>query len=487
VVHEIDVLPWQMEFLACQDDIAAVIGGFASGKSFIAANWFTDRCMQFPEANHIVVCKDLPQAKKGPLSTLRGVLDSRDIEYHYNASTGQINFDNGCRVAVKAVQNYLAFRSLEADTLWCDETADWGPSAELAFVRYVQPRLRYSPKGKQYIKYGMRPQMRITTNPSPINSWLYKLIVERQFCKYWNVSLRTNYLMPDLEGYIDRQERSMSPDLWPFLIDGNWGSTTAGQVYKGFSRAACCITPPPGLPAFGLDMTKPLLWAHDFNVGMMCSTISQLHQQNRIIIERRSKNSLWNLPGASRIQTLKDTTKLMVEGFQHGVLYIMDEIRIPNAGTPDVCEEFGKRYINTGIAQRTGVILYGDPAGGGRSQQLSARQAARSNWAIIVQYLQSKGVRVEFRVMEAAPSVLDRVNEVKAQILTKDGKGLIIDPDKCPHTVKDFEAVTFKEGTNDILKDDKEITHLTDATGYMIYVERTLQKRKVVEFRKTLE
>lgn len=483
-IHEIEVLPWQGEFLEYNEDIACVVGGFASGKSFIAANWFADRCLQFPMATHCIATKDLPQAKRGPIATLKGVLDTREVEYSYNSSTGEITLANGCRIKVLSVQNYLGFRSLEADTIWCDETADWGPSSEVAFTRYLAPRLRYSPDGKQYRKFGMKPQLRITTNPSAIGSWLYELIVEKGYCKCWNVSLRDNFLMQDLEQYIDRQERSMSPDLWPFLIDGNWGSTTVGTVYKGFARNICCVEPPAPLPPLAIDMNKPLLWSLDFNVGLMCSVVAQIHQQQRIV---RGGNHApaWDLPGMSKVKNMQTATTLLAPDYQHALVYVLREFRIPNAGAPDVLDAFLKEY--GAIAKQTGVILYGDASGGAKSQTITSSSAARSNWAILVQGLQREGIRVEFRVQTQNPAVMDRVNEVKAQVLTKDGKGLFIDDKAAPYTVTDLEAVRWKEGTNDIDKDDEKMTHLSDALGYLIWVERTLSKRQHVQFRRTLE
>lgn len=480
-IQEILILPWQAEFLICDRDIAAVIGGFASGKSFICAHWLLNRCLQYPAGTHVIVAKDLPQAKRGPIATLRGVMESRNVDYAYNASTGEITLNNGCRIKALSVQNYLAFRALEADSIWADEAADWGPSAEIAFTRYLAPRLRPSPGGKKYLKHGMKPQMRISSNPSALGSWLHELIVKKNYCKCWNVSLRDNHLMPELDTYIDRQERSLSPDLWPFLIDGNWGSTTTGTVYKGFNRQLAIQDPTQfGLPPMARDLRKPLLWSLDFNVGLMCSVVLQSHPQQRIV-DRKAFQDLRGLP----VTPLAESSRLAVDGFQHNLMYVIDELRIPNSGTPDVLDEFLLRYGDH--ARQAGVILYGDASGGGKAQQISAQSAARSNWAILVQGLQREGIKVQFRVPKANPSVLDRVNETKAQIKTKDGRGLFIDEAKAPYLLTDLESVRWKEGTNDIDKDDDKMTHLSDALGYVLWVERTLAKRQAIDWRTNLE
>jgi hypothetical protein len=472
-IVDITILPWQCEMFLCNDDIAAVVGGFASGKSWWAANWFIDRCMQYPEGQHYIAAKDSPQVKRGPLMTLREELVKRDIEHTYNSGTGEITMMTGCKIMVLSAANYLSFRSLECDTIWADELGDWGQSAELAFTRYLAPRLRFSPTGKKYQAEGMKPMMRITTNPTGIGTWLYNLIVENNFCKCWNVGLRGNYLMPEHAAYVDRQERALSKDLWPFLIDGNWGSVTQGTVYKNFTRALTCTPLPKPLAPMAIDMQKPLLWTHDFNVGLMSSVVGQMHKQ-RIILDKRNHAFL-------PVKMVESAARVEVEGFQQGIFYLIDEILMPNSGTPDVAAEFIRRY--GAIARQTGVILYGDASGGGKSQQISSQASARSNWAILVQALQREGIKVEFRVQTNNPSVLDRVNEVKAQIETKDGRGIYINATQCPKLLVDLEGVTWKEGTNDIDKSNLTMTHVSDALGYMIWVERTLSKTGHVKFR----
>ena len=472
-IYEKAILPWQAEEFNLTDAIRLIVGGFASGKSWWAANWFLDRCMQFPEGNHFVGAKDLPQVKRGPLVTLRGELVERKIDHTYNQSSGNILLPNGCLIQTLSAQNYLAFRALECDTIWADELADWGPSAETAFVRYLAPRLRLSPKGKRYANI-MQPMMRITTNPCGLGSWLYRLVVEMQFCGYRNVSLRDNYLMPNLATYIKQREDSMSKDLWPFLIDGNWGSVTTGAVYKNFSRVLTCVTPKPPLSPLAIDLQKPLLWTHDFNVGLMSSAICQMHQQ-RVILDKRQNNLL-------PVKMMETSARVEVEGFQRGLLYVHDEILLKNSGTPDVVIEFLRRYGP--IARQTGVILYGDASGGGKSQQLTSQAAARSNWAIIIQGLRREGIKVEFRVPTANPSVLDRVNAVKAQIETGNGRGLFINQVMCRALLNDLEAVVWDEGTNDIDKSDDTMTHISDALGYLIWVERTLSTNGTVIFRR---
>jgi len=477
---ETEILPWQAEWLTSEDDIICLVGGFASGKTYIACNWFTYRCMQFPDGTHVVVGKDLPQLKRGTLMSLRNVLDKRNIRYTYNSSTGEISLSNGCVIKALSAANYLAFRSLEADTIWADELADWGPSAEIAFKRYLAPRLRYSPNGLKYRAH-MKPMMRITTNP-PMSTghWLYETVVTNRYCKCFNVSLRDNYLQEGHTEYINRQERSLSPDLWPLLIDGQWGNAGSGNVYKGFSRQVHCTNPAPPLPPIAENAMQPLLWALDFNVALMCSTISQMYVQ-------RSVYDPTLAPDPHRVSAMSDYTRLERPDYQQHLFYVIDEFRLPNAGAPDVLEAFLARYKYKAI--QNGVVIYGDASGSARSQQMSSQQAARSNWAIIVQGLLAENIRVDFRVPTSNPTVWDRVNAVKSQLLTREGVGMFIDLDRCPNLVVDLESVSWRDDkVNEINKDrDPNITHLSDALGYMIWFERTLISGSQITLRGTMD
>ena len=69
---------------------------------------------------------------------------------------------------------------------------------------------------------------------------------------------------------------------------------------------------------------------------------------------------------------------------------------------------------------------------------------------------------------------MDRINATKVQMFNAEGIGLIVDGTKAPYTVQDWQAVKYKVGTNDIDKENPELTHLSDAAGYMIWLEREL-------------
>ena len=70
------------------------------------------------------------------------------------------------------------------------------------------------------------------------------------------------------------------------------------------------------------------------------------------------------------------------------------------------------------------------------------------------------------KALKTNPRVIDRVNAVNKAL---DGN-IIIDP-KCKGLIEDLEKTCNKEGTREIDKSNKALTHFTDAFGYFIYWE----------------
>lgn len=479
----IELLPIQAEFQQCDDPFCGLVGGFASGKTHSASHKFTDRWMRYPRGNHCIAGKDLPQLKRGTLITLKETLESRGISFKYNKTSGEITIrETGSSLILLSAENYMSWRALEADTIWADEISTWGPSAPEAFLEFLVPRRRLSPQGQKYDN--LHAQLFFTTNPPTSRAdWLYDLLVRQGFCKYWNMSTYDNYLLRDAEVYISSLKRAYSPDMWPILLGGQFGDATQGLVYKPFSRGLhdwrlAAAEWPAGLPPLVVKPTEPLCWALDFNVGLMCSVVSQPHTQ-RMVVDKTRVHEMY-LP----VVEMEAVQKRPVTTHQRVIWYILQEIRLPDAGTPDVLEAFLRQHGEH--AKKTGVRLYGDASGGARAQVISAQSAARSNWQIIMDGLTRAGIPWEFRVPRANPSVMDRINATKAQLMSGEGIGMIIDGAHAEYLIQDYESVKFREGSNDIDKENPILTHLSDAIGYQIWLERELERGNGdVEFMRT--
>ena len=90
--------------------------------------------------------------------------------------------------------------------------------------------------------------------------------------------------------------------------------------------------------------------------------------------------------------------------------------------------------------------------------------------------MQRLRIRASFHYKTSNPGVKDRVAAVNSLLKSTSGEiRLFIDP-KCKHLMKDLERVVWKPGTALLEKDkDPELTHISDALGYLVETEAGLR------------
>ena len=194
-----------------------------------------------------------------------------------------------------------------------------------------------------------------------------------------------------------------------------------------------------------------LCWSLDFNVNPMCSAICQIEDTT------------------SREQAMM--------GRRSAIVHVLDEIILPNSNTLEACEAFALR-MQPWISRQGPVSLrlYGDAAGGARST------AGESDYQIIREFFRAHPeFRVSYKVPNSNPAVRDRINAMNSRLCNAAGVvGLLVDP-KCKRLIKDFEQVTWKSDaggnmTGNIDKSNKELTHISDAIGYLVETEFGLRQ-----------
>lgn len=146
-------------------------------------------------------------------------------------------------------------------------------------------------------------------------------------------------------------------------------------------------------------------------------------------------------------------------------LHIWDEITIPNGNTEMMAEELKQRFPGRRIT------VYPDPSGKARK---TSAPVGQTDFTI----LRSAGFRVT--APNAAPPVVDRINEVNAMICNaQKDRRLFIHP-RCEALIDGMEGLLYKEGTS---QPDKSmgLDHITDALGYLVHSEFPLVKRRAHE------
>jgi hypothetical protein len=153
----------------------------------------------------------------------------------------------------------------------------------------------------------------------------------------------------------------------------------------------------------------------------------------------------------------------------NGMVYVLDEMILPDSNTLAACEEFLSRTqkLASGMLH---INVYGDATG-----EQHRTSASRTDWQIVKEFFGRYKDRytVHFRVPSANPPVKDRINCVNAKLQNHAGQNrLLIDP-RCKHLIKDLEQVSWKSDPHgntlaDLDKADPRRTHVSDAVGYLI-------------------
>ncbi len=151
-------------------------------------------------------------------------------------------------------------------------------------------------------------------------------------------------------------------------------------------------------------------------------------------------------------------------------VHAIDEIFLRNSNTLEACNEFKSRYPNHVM----GVSLYGDATGKNRSTSSHV-----TDWKIIQDELQKYDVSMHVPTKNVSEK--DRINAVNAMLCNSKGQRRVLINPKCKNLIRDLEQVTYKEGSVQIDKNkDLRLTHPSDALGYFIEREYSLNKDRFV-------
>ena len=226
------------------------------------------------------------------------------------------------------------------------------------------------------------------------------------------------HLLKATPDYYERLKASYDPLFYQQEVLGEYINTQVGRVYHAFDRRE-------SLREIEVRDDEVLLWSLDFNINPMASVVGV----------RRGEE-----------------------------VYIVDEIVLRTSSTPEVCEEFVRRYGN----RRAGVRVYGDASG---RQRHSA--SAYSDYEVMRKFFERRrALQVKLVTARSNPPVRDRVNLVNGRLEAADGERRLFIDAKCRELIKDLEQVTYKPDQGVIDKDrDPERTHVSDALGYLLWQE----------------
>lgn len=156
---------------------------------------------------------------------------------------------------------------------------------------------------------------------------------------------------------------------------------------------------------------------------------------------------------------------------------IIGEVYIPrNSNTVYVCN----KIISDWSQHKGYVYVYGDATGGAGG----SAKVLGSDWALVQSTLQPAfGSKLLLRYDKSNPRERVRINAVNARLCnTRKEIHMMIDPDKAPHVVRDFEGVSLLVGGSGEIdkRRSPELSHLSDAIGYYISKEFSVAAREMV-------
>lgn len=429
----------QHDFLSDDDFfLLGLIGGIGSGKTFVLARWIRAKMRYEAGTGTIggIFANTYQQLNQATLPELWSALDEIGMEYGRDYVFGEMppKFWHGFRSKFgKTHSNVLSVR--EWGQCICRSLEQYENIRGIELGWAAQDEARNAKReafdviiGRLRCPLARKRLFRIVTSPNGYD-WLYEVLVEEP---EKNPELKTKRSMihtktvdnPSLDSdYIETMLSLYDPRFAAQEIEGKFVLLTAGQVYHQFNRDVH-VRPLKPSPSLGYQV------CFDFNRTPFSVTICQCVHSKKL---------------------------------KSDIVFAIDEVIVNECGTTEICQEIVRRLGEYG--DKTGDIeIYGDASGRNRDTRNNL-----NDYDIIMREFQKYGKRLKPRWKRANPPVVQRVNAVNAMLRNAKGDVRFYISDKCEKLRKDFERVTWKEGTSDIEKNaDKSLTHISDSVGYMI-------------------
>jgi hypothetical protein len=251
---------------------------------------------------------------------------------------------------------------------------------------------------------------------------------------------------------LERQRDQMDPLSFRQEYLADWVNFEGLAYYQWDPNVHLC--------ALEYQPARPLIFCFDFNVDPGVAAVCQ--EQDHPYTPTACDSCKRPFPGSTG--SICAGCGIRVPPIQ--TTCVIGEVWIPkNSNTPAVCNRLAHDW-----KQHHGeVLLYGDATGGAR--KTSATEG--TDWDLVRSYLKPTfGDRLRFRVARHNPHERDRVNTVNTRLKSAAGVvRLLVDPQKAPRVVKDFEGVSLLQGGSGELdkKASPELTHLSDGLGYYLH------------------
>lgn len=397
-----------------------LVSGRRFGKTTLALRELA-RFASVPKSRIFFCAPTYRQAKTVAWNPLKDKLIAQRWVAKTNETDLTITLKNGSTISLRGTDNFDSLRGVGLHFLVMDEFSDCHPDA---WERVLRPTLSDTgghalflgtPRGRNMLyDHYMKGQ-----DPD-----------EPEWASWQFTTLQGGNVPPE---EIEKARRSLSEDVFNAEYMADF-VTFAGRVYYPFDARIHCAS-------LIYRRAAPLCISLDFNVEPGCAVISQE-------------------------QTLPNGE------LGTGVI---GEVWIPrNSSTPAVCRKIAQDW-----GEHPGPVhVYADATGGARG---SARVMGSDIDLVKNELRPVFGDRIHFRIPQANPPERVRVNAMNSRLKAADGTiRLMVDSAKAPHVVRDLEGVQLLEGGSGEIdkKANPELTHISDALGYMVSREFPIIQHK---------
>ena len=398
----------QERFHASRARFKGYSGSIGSGKSQALCNEAIRLSYINAGRTGLIGAPTYPMLRDATLATLSGILEENGIPFELNKAENVIHMAD--------TGSKILLRSMDEFERLRGTNLAWFGLDELSYTREeawlrLEGRLR-DPLATRLCGFAV-------WTPKG-HDWVWRKFIRDAGDAYevtFAKPMENRHILDKVPDFYERLKSSYDERFYRQEVLGEYLAADSNRVYSSFTREQ-------HVADFGVDPRLPLLWALDFNVDPMSSVVAQI---------------------------------------RNDFIEVIDEIVIRRASTIDACQEFLNRFGNHG----PGLVVYGDASG----QNL--KTSGTTDYQMIRQFFARTPYRiVDYRVPASNPMVRDRVLLMNARLKDAFGEIHMRISSKCKELIKDFEEVTFKDGTTVIDKDrDANRTHLSDALGYLVWQE----------------
>jgi len=404
-----DPLPSQKRFHDSESRFKGFSGPIGSGKSKALAQEAIRLAMVNPGRQGLLGAPTFAMLRDATQRALVELLEIGRFSYRLNKGENVITLTEvNSPILLRSMEEYERLRGTNLAWFGLDELTY---TPEEAWLR-LEGRLR-DPQAKK--RHGFA-----VWTPKGFD-WVHRRFLCDETGSY-DVTIaqpfENTHLLSQAPDFYERLRKTYDEQFFQQEVLGSYLNMSSGLVYKMFSRTE-------HLQSQAVNPSLPLLWALDFNVDPMCSVVVQMDGD---------------------------------------VARVVDEIMMRNATTAEACEEFLNRYQN----HQGGWRIYGDASGNKRQSA-----AATTDYQVIRSVFRERcGVMPEQRIPLSNPLVRDRISLVNAKFRNAAGEITLYIDSKCKELIKDFEQLSYQEGTTMPDKGrDSMRSHLSDALGYVLWWE----------------